>query len=56
MRLAFLALFCTTTMLVAACSSEAAAPGSPDWCKNTPQDKQVEDPSAMAKCLELPAS
>jgi hypothetical protein len=56
MRLAFAALFCVTTMLVPACSSGAAEPGSPDWCKNTPQDKQVEDPTAMAKCLESAAS
>jgi len=56
MRLAFAALFCVTTMLVAACSSGAAGPGSPDWCKTTPQDKQVEDPAAMAKCLEQAAS
>ena len=56
MRVAFAALFCASTMLVAACSSGAAEPGSPDWCKNTPQDKQVEDPSAMAKCLEQAAS
>jgi hypothetical protein len=56
MRLAFAALFCVTAMLVAACSSGAAEPGSPDWCKNTPQDKQVEDPAAMAKCFEPAAS
>jgi hypothetical protein len=56
MRLAFAALFCVTTMLGPACSSGAAEPGSPDWCKTTPQDKQVEDPAAMAKCLEQAAS
>jgi hypothetical protein len=56
MRLVFATLVCATALLGAACTSGEAAPGSPDWCKNTPQDKQVEDPTAMAKCLESAAS
>lgn len=56
MRLAFATLVCATMLLAVACSSGAAEPGSPDWCKNTPQDKQVEDPTAMAKCMEQAAS
>ena len=56
MRLAFATLVSATTLLAVACSSGAAEPGSPDWCKNTPQDKQVEDPTAMAKCMEQAAS
>jgi hypothetical protein len=56
MRLAFATLVCASTLLTAACSSGAAEPGSPEWCKNTPQDKQVEDPTAMSKCLEQAAS
>jgi hypothetical protein len=53
MRLAIAGLFAATTLLSAACSTETA-PGSPEWCKNTPPEKQVEDPGSMAKCLELP--
>jgi hypothetical protein len=56
MRLAIATLLAASVLLVAACSTGEAAPGSPDWCKNTPQDKQVEDPTAMAKCLEQAAS
>lgn len=56
MRLAFATLFSATMMLAAACASGEAEPGSPDWCKATPQDKQAEDPTAMAKCLEQAAS
>lgn len=56
MRPAFAMLVFATTLLTVACSSGAAEPGSPDWCKNTPQDKQVEDPTAMSKCLEQAAS
>lgn len=56
MRLAIATLFAASALLTAACSTGEAAPGSPDWCKNTPQDKQVEDPTAMAKCLEQAAS
>jgi hypothetical protein len=56
MRLVIVTLVTATSLLCAACSSGEAAPGSPDWCKNTPQDKQVEDPTAMAKCLEQAAS
>lgn len=54
MRLAIATLF-TATSLIAACSTEAA-PGSPEWCKNTPQEKQAEDPPAMLKCEEQRAS
>ncbi len=56
MRLAITTLFMAATLLAAACSSGEAAPGSPDWCKNTPQDKQTEDPTAMMKCLDQAAS
>ena len=56
MRLAIATLFAASVLLAAACSNGEAAPGSPEWCKNTPQDKQVEEPSAMAKCLEQAAS
>ena len=56
MRLAIVTLFAASTLLAVACSSGAAEPGSPEWCESTPQDKQVEDPSAMAKCLEQAAS
>jgi hypothetical protein len=56
MRLAIATLLATTSLLAAACSSGEAAPGSPDWCKTTPQDKQAEDPTAMMKCLEQTAS
>jgi len=56
MRLAIATLVATTILLASACSSGEAAPGSPDWCKNTPQDRQAEDPSAMMKCLEQTAS
>jgi len=52
MRLAFATLVCATTLLAAACASGEAAPGSPEWCTNTPQDKQAEDPTAMLKCEE----
>jgi hypothetical protein len=55
MRLAIATLFAAATLITAACSSDAA-PGSPEWCKNTPQDKQIEDPTAMAQCLEQAAS
>jgi hypothetical protein len=55
MRLAIATLFAATALITAACSSDAA-PGSPEWCKNTPQDKQIEDPTAMAQCLEQAAS
>lgn len=50
MRLALASLLAASALLAAACSGEAA-PGSPEWCKNTPQDKQIEQPDAMAKCL-----
>lgn len=56
MRLAIATLLASSALLAAACSTGEAAPGSPDWCKNTPQDKQVEDPTAMAKCLAQAAS
>jgi hypothetical protein len=55
MRLTIACLVAATTLLSAACSSEAA-PGSPEWCKNTPQDQQIEDPASMAKCLESAAT
>jgi hypothetical protein len=51
MRLAIAALIAATSLLVTACSS-SVAPGSPEWCSNTPMEKQVEDPTAMAKCLD----
>lgn len=56
MRLAIATLIAASALLGAACSAGEGAPGSPDWCKNTPQDKQVDDPTAMAKCLEQAAS
>ncbi len=51
MRLVIASLVAATSLLDVACSN-AAAPGSPEWCKNTPPDKQIEDPTAMGKCLE----
>ena len=56
MRLAIDTLLAATSLLAAACNGGEAAPGSPEWCKNTPQDKQAEDPTAMMKCLEQTAS
>lgn len=55
MRFTIATLFAATALASAACSTEAA-PGSPEWCKNTPQDKQAEDPPAMLKCEEQRAS
>lgn len=55
MRLAVSSLSAVIMLLAAACSSEPA-PGSAEWCKNTPAEKQAEDPTAMMKCAELPAS
>lgn len=51
MRLVIAGLIVATSLLGAACSNEPA-PGSPEWCKNTPPDKQIEEPTAMGKCLE----
>ncbi len=51
MRLVIVGLSAAATLLVVACSGEAA-PGSPEWCKNTPQEQQIEQPDAMAKCLD----
>ena len=51
MRLVIASFIVATSLLGAACSNEAA-PGSPEWCKATPLDKQVDDPTAMAKCLD----
>lgn len=56
MRLVFVSLIAAASLLgTTACSGEAA-PGSPEWCKNTPLEKQVEDPTAMGKCLEQATS
>ncbi len=55
MRLSIASLSVAAMLLAAACSGEAA-PGSPEWCKSTPVEKQAEDPTAMMKCAELPAS
>lgn len=52
MRLVFASLIAAASLLGAVACSGEAAPGSPEWCKNTPPDKQIEDPTAMAKCLE----
>lgn len=51
MRLVIASFMAATSLLGAACSN-GAAPGSPEWCKATPMEKQVEDPTAMGKCLE----
>lgn len=51
MRLAIAGLIAATSLVASACSS-SVAPGSPEWCSTTPMDKQVEDPTAMAKCLD----
>ncbi len=51
MRFVIAGLIAAISLLGAACSN-AAAPGSPEWCKATPMEKQVEDPTAMGKCLE----
>lgn len=56
MRLAIATLLAATSLFGAACSGGDAAPGSLEWCKTTPQDKQAEDPTAMMKCLEQTAS
>lgn len=39
-------------LLLAACGASGNEPGSKAWCDTTPIEKQVEDPTAMAKCLE----
>ncbi len=51
MRFAIATLVAATTLMISACSG-GPAPGSPEWCSATPQDKQIEDPTAMAQCLE----
>lgn len=51
MRIAIASLLAATTLLGSACSG-GPSPGSPEWCKATPMEKQAEDPTAMAKCLE----
>jgi hypothetical protein len=55
MRLVIASLSAAAALLAVACSGEAA-PGSPEWCKNTPVDQQIEQPDAMAKCLDGAAS
>ncbi len=55
MRFVIASFIAATSLLGAACSN-AAAPGSPEWCKATPMDKQVEDPTALGKCLESATS
>ena len=50
MRFVIAGLIAATSLLGAACSN-AAAPGSPEWCKATPENKQFEDPPAMAKSI-----
>lgn len=54
MRLAIATFLAAASLSLIACSG-AAAPGSPEWCKNTPQDKQIEEPAGMAQCLERAA-
>lgn len=54
MRLVIAGFIAATSLMASACSGEAA-PGSPEWCKATPMDKQIEDPTAMAKCLDSAA-
>ncbi len=51
MRLVIASLIAATSLLGVACTN-AAAPGSPEWCKDTPMEKQIEDPTAMSKCLD----
>ena len=41
--------FLAAGLLLTACG---AAPGSAEWCETTPLEKQIEDPAAMAKCLD----
>jgi len=36
-------------------AARSPQPGSLEWCKNTPQDKQIEEPAGMAQCLERAA-
>lgn len=56
MRLVIAGLIAATSLAASACSSDTG-PGSPEWCKSTPIEKQAEDPSAMMKCAEAtPAS
>jgi len=50
MRLAIASLLAAASFSLIACSG-AAAPGSPEWCKNTPESKQAEEPAGMAECL-----
>jgi hypothetical protein len=51
MRLAIASLLAAASFSLIACSG-GAEPGSPEWCKNTPQDKQIEEPAGMAQCFE----
>lgn len=52
MRLVIASLIAATSLLGSACSS-ANGPGSPEWCKATPIEKQAEDPTAMMKCADM---
>jgi hypothetical protein len=51
MRFAIASFFAASFLIAAGCSN-GPAPGSAEWCKNTPQEKQIDDPTAMAQCLE----
>ncbi len=39
-------------LLLAACGSSGPEPGSKEWCDTVPFEKQTEDPTALAKCLD----
>jgi hypothetical protein len=49
MRIALIGL---VGIILAACGSSGPEPGSKEWCDATPLEKQIEDPTAMAKCLD----
>ncbi len=40
------------SLMLAACGSSGPEPGSKEWCGTTPVEKQIEDPTAMSKCVD----
>jgi len=39
-------------LFLSACGSSGPEPGSKEWCETTPFEKQTQDPTALAKCLD----
>lgn len=48
--------FVGATLLLAACGSDGPEPGSKEWCETVSIEKQAEDPTALMKCADIPAS